>query len=156
MGHNNLSPARVARYYFHECDRFLRYTATPKDQKVAQGIPPYDEDRSLLTKAILKSGYDWEGEVLDTHLSDSAVIAPPPPENPAAPKTDRVHSVASTIEALRHAASGQYIYQPTLIATEGFYDRYDLDRELIEFGECRPDLLMIRGKGVPISRAARI
>jgi DNA replication ATP-dependent helicase Dna2 len=143
MGRYNLSPSRVARYYFHECDRFLRYTATPKDQKVAEGIPPYDEDRSLLTKAILKSGYDWEGEVLDTHLSDSAVIAPPPPDNPAAPKTDRVHSVASTIEALRHAAPGQYIYQPTLIATDGFYDRYDLDRELIEFGECRPDLLMI-------------
>lgn len=143
MGRYNLSPSRVARYYFHECDRFLRYTATPKDLKAAEGIPPYDEDRSLLTKAILKSGYDWEGEVLDSHLVDSAVIAPPPPDNPAAPRTDRVHSVAQTIEALRHAAPGQYIYQPTLIATDGFYDKYDLDRELIEFGECRPDLLMI-------------
>jgi hypothetical protein len=54
-----------------------------------------------------------------------------------------VHSVASTIETLRHATPGQYFYQPTLIAIDGFYDRYALDRELIEFGECRPDLLMI-------------
>ena len=104
MGRYNLSPSRVARYYFHECDRFLRYSATPKHLKDEEGVPPYQLDHSLLTKAILNSGFDREGEVL---------------------------------------APGQYIYQSTLIATDSFYERYGLDGELVEFGECNPDLLMI-------------
>lgn len=143
MGRYNLSPSRVARYYFHECDRFLRYSATPKAHKAEEGVPPYELDHSLLTKAILDSGYDWEGEVLATHLVDSAVIGAAPVENPRAAKTSCIHSVAETIEALRTAVPGQYIYQPTLIATASFYARYGLDRNLVEFGECRPDLLMI-------------
>ncbi|MEX2553392.1 MAG: hypothetical protein WD627_10395, partial [Actinomycetota bacterium] len=143
MGRYNLSPSRVARYYFHECDRFLRYSATPKHLKHDEGVPPHELDRSLLTKAILDSGYDWEGEVLATHLIDSAVIGAAPLENPDAAKTSCIHTATQTIEALRNAVPGQYIYQPTLIATNSFYARYGLDRELVEFGECRPDLLMI-------------
>jgi hypothetical protein len=54
-----LSPHRVARYYFHECDRYLRYTATPKAQRADEGVPPHELDHSLLTKAILDSGYSW-------------------------------------------------------------------------------------------------
>jgi predicted RecB family nuclease len=76
-------------------------------------------------------------------LIDSAIVARPPPDKPDAAKTSCVHTAAQTIGALRNAAPGQYIYQPTLIATDGFYERYGLDRELVEFGECRPDLLMI-------------
>lgn len=139
-----LSPSRVARYYFHECDRYLRYTATPKALKAEEGVPPYELDHSLLTKAILDSGYSWEAEVLDGPLEASAILAPLPPDQPDGPKTNRVHTVAQTIEALREAAAGQFIYQPTLVAPTGFYERYDLDAELVGFTECRPDLLMVR------------
>jgi DNA replication ATP-dependent helicase Dna2 len=138
-----LSPHRVARYYFHECDRYLRYTATPKARKAEEGVPPHELDHSLLTKAILDSGYAWESQVLAKYLGDDAVVADPPPDKPNAPKTDRTHSVAATLEALRNARAGQYIYQPTLVPTAGFYAAYGLDPDLVGFSECRPDLLMV-------------
>lgn len=138
-----LSPHRVARYYFHECDRYLRHTATPKGRRAEEGVPPNELDHSLLTKAILGSGYAWEGQVLATYPGDAAVVAAAPAGNPDAPPTERVHSVAGTLEALRNARVGQYLYQPTLLPTAGFSAAYGLDPELVEFTECRPDLVMV-------------
>ena len=34
-----VSPSRIARYYFHECDRYLRYTSTPKERRAEEGVP---------------------------------------------------------------------------------------------------------------------
>ena len=138
-----LSPHRVARYYFHECDRYLRYTATPKGRRGEEGVPPNELDHSLLTKAILGSGYAWETQVLAKYLGDAVVMAEAPAGNPGALPTERVHSVAGTLAALRNARAGQYLYQPTLLPTAGFSAAYGLDPDLVEFSECRPDLLMV-------------
>lgn len=138
-----LSPHRVARYYYHECDRYLRYTATPKVQRAAEGVPPHELDHSLLTRALLDSGYSWEATVLADHLGPAALVAQPPPGNPKAAKTECVHTVGATTAALVAAQPGQYIYQPTLVPTPGFYAAYGLDPGLVEFTECRPDLLKV-------------
>ena len=37
MARFNLAPSRLARYYFFECDRFLRYDATPRDRRAEEG-----------------------------------------------------------------------------------------------------------------------
>lgn len=137
-----LSPHRVARYFFHECDRYLRYTATPKNLKGEEEVPPYELDHSLLTKATLES---WEEKVLATYLGGFAVIASPPDGNPNAAKTACVHSVDATLDALKNAVPGQYIYQPTIAPTPGFYVRYGVDTDLLAFTDCRPDLLKIDG-----------
>src|SRR4051812_32987737 len=31
-----VSPSRIARYYYHECERYLRYTSTPKEDRRAE------------------------------------------------------------------------------------------------------------------------
>jgi DNA replication ATP-dependent helicase Dna2 len=138
-----LSPHRVARYYFHECDRYLRYAATPKARRAQEGVPPHELDHSLLTRALLESGYSWESQVLATHLGDAAIIADPPAGNPKTPKTQCSHGVAATLDLLRAVEPGQYIYQPTIAPSAGFYAAYGLDPALVEFTECRPDLLKI-------------
>lgn len=140
-----LSPYRVARYYFHECDRFLRYVATPKALHAEEGVPDHEIDHTLLTKAILDSGYLWEEDCLTNYIPDSFVLAPAPDGQPAPRLRDRRHSVAQTIDALRSAEAGQYIYQPTLTAAPSFYADYGLDTDLVGFHDCHPDLLMITG-----------
>ena len=50
MAKYNISPSRIARYYFHECDRYLRYTATPGPRKTEEGVPQHDLDFSLVTR----------------------------------------------------------------------------------------------------------
>src|SRR5690242_7341715 len=70
-----VSPSQIARYYFHECDRYLRYRSASREQRALDRIPKYEPDRSLLTKAILEGGLAWEAELLRTHLSRRAVIA---------------------------------------------------------------------------------
>ncbi|MGH2772313.1 MAG: hypothetical protein ACRDIU_04155, partial [Actinomycetota bacterium] len=147
-----MSPHRVARYYFHECDRYLRYTATPWKIKGEEGVPKIESQDSPLTDAILKTGYTWEDEILASYLTAGAVVADPPADKPDQPVTERTHTPDQTLEALWQAKPGQYIYQPTLVATDSFYERYGLDRDLIEFTECRPDLLMIREVS-PVSTA---
>lgn len=104
-----LSPSRVARYYFHECDRYLRYTATPKALKEEEGVPPFELDHSLLTKAVLDSGYIWEEEALAEHMEDSAVLAPLVGDETEPTITSRVHTYAQTIDALKNATAGQFI-----------------------------------------------
>ena len=65
MARFNLSPSRLARFYFHECDRYLRYAAATKEQRAVDGIPPIELDHNLVTKAVLESGYAWEREIVE-------------------------------------------------------------------------------------------
>jgi DNA replication ATP-dependent helicase/nuclease Dna2 len=53
----SLSPSRLARFYFHECERQLRFAATPAARRPAEGIPTHEFDRGLVTREILESGY---------------------------------------------------------------------------------------------------
>jgi hypothetical protein len=32
-----VSPSRIARYYFHECDRHQGYASTPKERRAEEG-----------------------------------------------------------------------------------------------------------------------
>jgi hypothetical protein len=113
MGRYNLSPSRFARYYFHKCDRFLRYSATPKHLKRRRACPRTSSTTACSRKPSSTQTSTGKAEVLATYLIGSAVIAHPPPDNPGAAKTSCVHTALQTIEALRNAAPGQYIYQPT-------------------------------------------
>jgi DNA replication ATP-dependent helicase Dna2 len=140
MARFNVSPSRIARYFFHECDRYLRYVSTPKGQRAADGVPSVELDHSLVTKAILQGGYDWEERVLDEHLGDIAIIAE---DRGQQKKSDRKHSINGTLAALAAMEVGDHLYQPTLRPPPRFYERYRIDPDLVQFSDCYPDLLTV-------------
>ena len=133
-----ISPSRIARYFFHECRRYLRYSSTPKELWDAEGVPAPPFDHSPVTAAILEGGYTWEEEVVESRLKGRVLIAE------AVPGTrlkDRVLGAAETRRLLAGLEPGQSIYQPTLITPPGFYSRYGLDSAVVQMTECRPDLI---------------
>src|SRR5260370_17506456 len=70
------SPSTIARYFFHDCERFLYYSsASPKTAK-REGIPTAEFDHSPLVAAILESGYRWEEEVVTRLLAGRLIVGP--------------------------------------------------------------------------------
>jgi hypothetical protein len=61
-----VSPSTVARYFFHDCERFLRFQATPRAQRKTVGIPTPAYDTSRIMQAIVQSGHTWEETALKT------------------------------------------------------------------------------------------
>jgi hypothetical protein len=133
-----ISPSRIARYFFHECGRYLRYSSTPKELWGVEGVPAPPFDHSPVTAAILEGGYTWEEEVVQTRLAGRVLIAE---AGPGTRLKDRVLSAAETRRLLTGLEPGQSIYQPTLITPAGFYDYYGLDSSVVQMTECRPDLI---------------
>jgi hypothetical protein len=68
-----VSPSRIARYYFHECDRHLRYASTPKERRAEEGVPARSAHQSAIGKAILDGGYRWEERILDDFLAGRVI-----------------------------------------------------------------------------------
>ncbi|MFN8124656.1 MAG: AAA domain-containing protein [Thermoleophilia bacterium] len=132
-----LSPSRLARFYFHECERHLRFAATPSSRRAAEGIPDLELDQSIVTKAILDAGDAWEERLLD-QLGDRALIAGGPP---TARASEQRHSVEDTVGLLQALEPGRHVYQATLRAPAGFYEAYGLDPSLVAFVDCHPDLV---------------
>src|SRR4051812_14199562 len=70
-----VSPSRIARYYFQECARYLRYSSTPKEALASEGVPPAPFDHRPVTAAIFESGYSWEERVIEEHLAGHVRLA---------------------------------------------------------------------------------
>ncbi len=136
-----MSPSQVARFYFHECERYLRFRSASKPQRRVDQIPEYELDRSLLTKAILEGGNAWEQRLLDGPLEGRALIADSGVD--FGQGIEPRHSPEATIDLLRNATPGMVIYQPTLQASNSFYETYGIDRDLVSMRDCYPDLLII-------------
>lgn len=134
-----LSPSRIARYYYLECDRFLRYMAVPRERRREEGIPKMESDYSPVARAVLEGGHDWEQVVVEQHLSGEIIAASGEDEQPL---HERKLGYAETVDALRSLVPGQSIYQPTLQVPSTFYQRFELDPELVSLTECYPDLIM--------------
>jgi len=96
------NPSAIARYFFHDCERFLYYTAADPALRKSHGIPKPEFDHSPLVEAILASGSRWEEEVVTRLLKGRVVVAPGSGEL----HTRRL-SPAQTIRCLRHKAGGR-------------------------------------------------
>lgn len=133
-----ISPSRLARFYFHECPRYLRYSSVAATARAAEGIPkpPYDE--SPVTQAILEGGYLWEEEVVGRLLKGRVAVAR---AKDGAKLRDRQFTLEQTRAALAKLSPGQFLYQPTFQSPPSFYERYGLDPGLVVVPECRPDLI---------------
>ncbi len=133
-----ISPSRIARYFFHECRRYLRYSGTPKELWESEGIPEPPFDHSPVTQAILEGGYTWEEAVVRDRLGGRVAIAD---SASGGRLRDRVFGAEETRDRLADLRPGRAIYQPTLITPPGFYTRYGLDPAIVQMSECRPDLI---------------
>ena len=122
-----ISPSRIARYFFQECDRFLRDSSTSAAECAGAGVPAADRNESPATQAILDAGYDWEEEVVRQHLAGRVRLADAPA---GARLRDRVFGLDATRQVLHTLKPGEYVYQPTLTAAPAFYSRFGLDPRL--------------------------
>lgn len=138
MAPHTLSPSRIARYFYHDCERYLRYHATPRALRAGWGVPDPRARPSPFTAAILAHGYEWEEAVVRERLNGSARVAPG-----TGALHERAHGVEETLALLHGARPGDYLYQPTLEAPEAFLARYGLDPARCRFLPCRPDLLQL-------------
>lgn len=146
-----VSPSRVGRYFFHQCERHLRYFATPAAARKAAGLPAITIEHGPATAAILEGGYRWEEEVVDTRLAGQVGIAP---GKTGQPLRERVFGLTDTRVRLAALAPGEWLYQPTLEAPPGFHAAFGLDPEFVGFPACRPDLIwrIDDGCGAPVFR----
>ncbi|MBK8964138.1 MAG: AAA family ATPase [Candidatus Competibacteraceae bacterium] len=136
MTPHTLSPSRIARYFYHDCERYLRYHATPRALRAA-GRVPHDRNRpSPFTAEIRRRGYEWEETVIGNYLNGSVRIA-----SGEGPLHERAHGVRETLALLKDLQPGAWLYQPTLEASDAFLNRYGLDPARCRFPPCRPDLL---------------
>jgi hypothetical protein len=133
-----VSPSVIARYFFHDCERFLRYSAATPEQRRREGTPAPEFDQSPLVEAILASGYCWEQEVLQTHLKGRVVIAPG-----AGELHTRRLPPARTLRCLRTEPAGRFLYQPTLVPPPRFYETFGIDPALVTVSDNHPDLVAV-------------
>lgn len=135
-----VSPSKLARFFFLECERFLRYSATPSAQRPNQGVPEKVERPSAVTEAILEGGYEWEEQVLKG-LGEQAVVGQPTDGSELL--RDRVLPYHDLLSHLRDPKPGTFLYQAHVSPPRGFYECFGLDPAQITFSDCRPDLLKI-------------
>jgi hypothetical protein len=132
------NPSAIARYFFHDCERFLYFSSAGAALRYKAGIPTREFDHSPLVEAILASGYQWEEEVITRLLKGRVLISP----GSGALHTRRL-SAAQTVRALREEKAGRFLYQPTLSPPLSFYEAYGIDSALVTLSANHPDLVEI-------------
>jgi len=134
----HVSPSIIARYFFHDCERFLYYSAASPQTRQRLGLPAPEFDHSPLVKSILESGYIWEREVVERLLRGRVVIGSGPGEL----QTRRLPA-EQTLACLRREPVGRFLYQPTLQPPKAFYQANELDPKRIAISDNHPDLIEI-------------
>ena len=135
-----VSPSTLARYFFHDCDRFLRFRATRQPSR--NGVPQRRYESGSVMAEVLDSGRTWEEQILTTYLAGRALVA----EGDGA-LADRVWSIEESIDLLRRAPQGKFLYQLTLRAPASLYEALDIDPAQIEITDNRPDLVQVTADG---------
>lgn len=133
-----LSPSRLARFYFHECERHLRYGAVTRRERSAEGVPDPPRDHRPVTQAILESGHDWEEEVVAELIAGEVHIGS---GDDGSELSERVIDQRTARDLLTTTAPGTWLYQPELPVPLTFYRRYALEPDLVYWPPCRPDLI---------------
>lgn len=132
------NPSAIARYFFHDCERFFYYSAADPRRRRRDGLPEPEFEHSPLLTAILESGYTWEREVVERLLAGRVVLG----SGTGALQTRRL-TPTQTIQALRREPVGRFLYQPTLVPPPCFYTAYGLDPALVTISDNHPDLIAI-------------
>ncbi|MDG1480100.1 MAG: AAA family ATPase [Myxococcota bacterium] len=138
-----LSPSRAARYFLHDCERSLRFGCAATDtRRSADGVPESTPEASPLLEAIFRHGYEWEKLVVEGPLHGRVHV----PEGEA-PVEERQFTYDETVELLRVARPGDFIYQAVFRAPKRFYTRFGIDADLLTISTSRPDLIEVLPDG---------
>ena len=70
------NPSAIARYFFHDCERFLFFRSATPEHRQRLGLPKPEFDDSPLVQAVLESGHVWERQVVEHLLKGRVVVAP--------------------------------------------------------------------------------
>ena len=135
---HNLSPSLIARFFYHNCERYLRFHSTPVNERDQAGIPAVNQKQNPVTKALLDAGNKWEEFVICNKLKNNVII--PPGEEAL---HERSHSIERSLEIFRKLSAGDSVYQPTILASPQFYQNYYLSPNKCRFSACRPDLVRV-------------
>lgn len=138
----NLSPSLIGWFFYHDCERHLRYHATPREEREAAGIPAGAMDHSPVTQALLDAGIRWEEEVVRMKLAGHVQL-------PAGtgPLSGRSFSIEESFNLLPRLSPGEAIYQSTIPVSVHFLRNYGINPEVYRFSPCRPDLIRLDGRG---------
>ncbi len=138
MVKHNLSPSLIARFFYHNCERYLRFNATPLQARSKIGVPVVNQNQNPVTKALLDAGNKWEESVILNKLKSNVII-------PAGQEAlhERSHSIEASLEIFRKLKTGDSVYQPTILVSPQFYQNYHLSPEICRFSACRPDLVRV-------------
>ena len=132
------SPSTIARYFFHDCERFLFYSSADPKERRRLNLPAPAFDRSPVKAALLTSGFAWERTVVEELLKDRVVIA-----SGEGALTTRRMSPVQTLRHLRSEPAGRFLYQPTLTPPPRFYETYLIDPKLVTISDNHPDLIAV-------------
>ena len=139
---HNLSPSLIARFFYHNCERYLRFHATPLQMRSKAGIPVVNQNQSPVTKALLEAGNKWEESVILNKLKNNAINNVITPAGEGA-LHERSHPVEASLEIFSKLKTGDAVYQPTILVSPRFYQKYHLSPEICRFSACRPDLVRV-------------
>ena len=106
----NLSPSLIGRFFYHDCERYLRYHATPEQERPGTGIPATAIDTSAVTQALLDAGIRWEEEVVRTKLAGRVRI---PDGN--GPISGRSFSIEESFNLLPLLSPGEAIDRKSVV-----------------------------------------
>ncbi|MFC0297560.1 bifunctional RecB family nuclease/DEAD/DEAH box helicase [Geobacillus jurassicus] len=137
-----VSPAKMASYFYHECERNFYFQSLAKERRGELDVPKELFERSAVHESVLRRGVEWEEEVISTHLAGQVKMGK---RLPGMPLSHCFLDGVETIQELKRP-SKRYLYQPTLIVPPRFYKRYGLDPDVIRFAACRPDLIECRSE----------
>ncbi|MCK9278630.1 MAG: ATP-dependent helicase, partial [Methanoculleus sp.] len=137
----NLSPSLIGWFFYHDCERYLRYHATPEQEREKVDIPVVTMDQSPTTRALLDAGIRWEEEVIRTKLAGRVRLP-----GGTGPITGRSFSIEESFNLFPRLSPGEAIYQSTIPVSVHFLRNYGLDPEVHRFSPCRPDLIRL-GEG---------
>ena len=67
------NPSTIARYFFHDCERFLYYSAASPQQRKREGIPsPEFDQRAFMYKTLIEKNYDPMMAMVFTNMPEDA------------------------------------------------------------------------------------
>ncbi|WP_041638261.1 bifunctional RecB family nuclease/DEAD/DEAH box helicase [Anoxybacillus flavithermus] len=133
----NVSPSKIASYFYHECERNFYFHSLSKDLRRNLDVPQELFEQQSINSTVLKGGIDWEETVISKYLDGQVKLGN---QSNSASLSQCYLDVEEVVAELKQP-SKRYIYQPSIVVPSRFYEKYGIQSKKIRFTVCRPDLI---------------
>jgi hypothetical protein len=103
----NVSPSKLARFFYHDCERQLKAAVGSPEQREQWGMTTPVAEENSVVRLLQDSGYDWEEKVVRELLGGQATIAPG-----EGPLSERVFPPAESLQKLAEMVEGEWSARP--------------------------------------------